>query len=154
MGTIIIWAAAFGAYLLFAGTVSLHELITACVVASLASLWGYALSHISGERFAPSLGQIPPMLRTLAGLPAATARTGAILIASAAAGSSVGRAVGTRIEPGPRYDPADRSRRALAVLAASLAPPRFVIAFERVRAEAILHTIERIETPPDPKWLT
>lgn len=154
MATIVLWAAAFAVYLLFAGTVSLHELVTACVMASLASLWGYALREVSGERFAASLGQIPPMLRTLAGLPVATGRTGAILIAAAATGSIIGRAVRTRIEPGPRYDPAGRSRRALAVLAASLAPPRFVVAFERGRAEAILHAIERVDAPPDPKWLT
>lgn len=154
MATIVLWAAAFAAYLLFAGTVSLHELITASVVASLAGLWSYAAREISSERFVASPTQIPPMLRTLAGLPAATARTGAILIGAAAAGNATGRALRARLDPGARDDPAERSRRALAVLAASLAPPRFVIELDRGRAEAILHAIERIDTAPDPEWLT
>jgi hypothetical protein len=153
MATIVIWCVAFGSYLLFAGTISFNEVITGALAATLAAAWAYLVSSCSRRRFGAHLEQIAPGFRAAASLGPATLRTSAVLARVAVRGGSPGRAARNALRFGVCDDPAARSRRALAVLGASLAPDRFVIHLDHRRSEAIMHAIDRAERESDPEWL-
>ena len=153
MATIVIWCVAFGSYLIFAGTISVNELITGAVAATLAAAWAYVISDCARRRFGAHREQIVPTLRAIAGLGPATLRTAAVLIGAALHGGSPGRALRGPLRFGVCDDPAARSRRALAVLCASLAPDRFVVHLDHRRSEAVMHAIDGAERQSDPEWL-
>lgn len=153
MATIVIWCVAFGSYLLFAGTISVNEVITGGVVATLAAAWAYLMSDCSRRRFSAHGEQIVPCLRAIGGLGPATVRTAAVLARAALRGGSPGRAGRGPFHFGLDDDPAARSRRALAVLCASLAPDRFVVHLDRRRNDAVMHAVVHTERQPDPEWL-
>ena len=156
MTTILIWWLAFGSYLLFAGTASSDELGTAGVLATLAVVWASAIRAVSNERYAASRRQVAPALRAIAALFPATMRTGLVLVAAAVRpgqAGSAGRARRSRFSAGAEDHALDRSRRALAVLFASLAPNRFVVAAEGRRGEVLLHELGPRPAEPDPQWL-
>jgi hypothetical protein len=153
MATLVIWCVAFGSYLLFAGTISFNELITGAGVATLVAAWSYLISECSRRRFGAHREQIAPVLRALAGLGTATLRTAIVLTGVAVRGGSPGRALRSPLRFGLCDDPAARSRRALAVLCASLAPDRFVVHLDHRRREAIMHAITHAKRESDPEWL-
>lgn len=152
MSSVVIWLVAFGTYLLFAGTISADELVTGTVLASLATLWAYVVRQNTHRRFSAAREQIRPVLRAVAGVVPATMRTSAVLLEAVTRGSSPGRTMRCRFRFGFSEDPRARSRRALAVLCASLTPDRFVVIVERARSEALIHTIGS-RREPDPEWL-
>ena len=153
MISIVIWCLAFGSYLLFAGTISMSELLTGVVVAIAAAVWASLIRASSRLHFEARPQQIPPAIRALAALLPATMRTAAVLGKVAAHGGSPSRSMRSRFRPGESEDRRERSRRAIAVLGASLAPNRFVVNAERGRGEALLHSIDRSDDEPDPEWL-
>lgn len=153
MATIVIWCVAFGSYLIFAGTISVNELITSAVVATLAAAWAYLISGCARRRFGAHREQIVPTLRAVAGLGPATLRTAAVLTSTALRSGSPGRALRSPLRFGVCDDPAARSRRALAVLCASMAPDRFVVHLDHRRSEAVMHAIDGVERQSDPEWL-
>ena len=151
MNTCLVWCLAFATYLLFAGDVRVDELIAAFVLASLATVWAAVVRRCSRLRFAPSAEAFSHLLRALARLPAAAARTGRALPKVAVLRSSK-RAQECRFRYG-RTGARDRTRRALAVICASLAPDRFVVDVEPDAQTALLHDILRRSRVPDPRWL-
>lgn len=153
MSMLLVWCITLATYLLFAGTISRNELVTAGLLAFLAAGWAFLIWRISIEHFATRVQHLPPILRAVRGLVPATARTAFVLLTVIAKLRTPGRAVGTRFRFGESADPVERSRRALAVLCASLAPDRFVVVIERGRAEAILHVLRQAKTEPDAEWL-
>jgi hypothetical protein len=153
MATIVIWCVAFGSYLLFAGTVSFNELVTGAMVATLVTAWAYLISDSARRRFSAHREQIVPTLRALGSLGPASLRTTAVLIGVTLRGGSPGRATRNRLRFGVDDDPAARSRRALAVLGASLAPDRFVVNLDQRRSEAVMHAVASAERESDPEWL-
>jgi hypothetical protein len=153
MTTIVIWCVAFGSYLIFAGTISFNEVSTGAVVAALAAAWAYLISDRSRQRFGARREQVAPALRAVAGLGPATLHTAAILTRAGLHGGSPGRALRSPLRFGLEDDPGARSRRALAVLCASLAPDCFVVHLDHRRSEAVMHAIDRAERESDPEWL-
>jgi hypothetical protein len=153
MATIVMWCVAFASYLIFAGTTDSDELVTGVVVATLAAGWAYLISDCSRRRFGAHREQIMPVLRAIAGLGPATLRTAAVLTRAGLRGGSPGRAARSPLRFGLEDDPAARSRRALAVLGASLAPDRFVTYLDWRRSEAVMHAIDKAERQSDPEWL-
>jgi multisubunit Na+/H+ antiporter MnhE subunit len=149
----VIWCLAFGVYLVFAGTVSLDEMATAVVVASLAALWAAVIRHASEQVFAFRRDAVAVVLRVLGNLIPATLQTFAQLLAAATFDQSPGRAQVTQFRFGTNDEPGERMRRAIAVLAASLTPDRFVVRIERDRNEALIHRVGRADGAPDPQWL-
>lgn len=148
-----VWCLTFAAYLLFAGTVSGHELVTAVVLAGLAAAWARFISGCSPLRFAASRQLAMPILRAVVGLFRATARTGKLLLKVAVAGGSPGRLHVTDFHYGRRNDGVQRSRRAVAVLLASLSPDRFVVEVDRTSRVVLIHDLVRRRHEPDPRWL-
>ncbi|HEX4149974.1 MAG TPA: hypothetical protein VHY20_13340, partial [Pirellulales bacterium] len=70
-----------------------------------------------------------------------------------ATGGSPGRSARFRFHPGAREDARARTRRAVALLAASFAPDRFVVSLESGRGEALFHHIGTPRRTPDTQWL-
>jgi len=153
MVNLLIWCIAFAIYLLFAGTISVTELMAAGVLASLAAAWAHAIRQCSRRPFSVASEQIMPVLRAVAGLFPATLRTCATLLKAVAAGGSPGRALRCRFEFGMAEDPRARTRRAVAVLCASLAPDSFVVTADRAKGEVLIHSIDRSGRHRDPGWL-
>jgi Na+/H+ ion antiporter subunit len=150
---IIIWCLAFGSYLLFAGTVSVTELVTGLALGVFAASWATLIRENSRPRFGAAREQVAPLLSALAALWPATVRTGSVLCKVAVCGGALGRSIRARFKPGSRAQPRQCMRRALAVLCASLAPNRFVVDLERGRGEALLHAIDGSSEQADPEWL-
>lgn len=149
---LLVWCFVFGTYLIFAGTLSVSELLTGVVVSALATVWAGLISASPARRFSAAKEQIRPALVAVAALFMATVRTGGVLAKVAVRGGSPGRSVRSRFRFGPREDPRARSRRAIAVLCASLAPNRFVVEVERSRGEALLHAVD-MSAAPNSEWL-
>lgn len=153
---LVIWGLSFICYLVVAGTISFNELATAFALASLATLWAVIIRRSSVQRFAWRNDAIVPMLRALADLFPATLRTfarSARSLAAATAGRSPGHTVGTPFHFGARDDPRERSRRAIAVLFASMTPDRFVVRLEAERDAALVHHVGPPGGEPDARWL-
>jgi hypothetical protein len=151
MSTILIWCALLGLYLLFAGEVSRNELACALVLASAGTAWVHLVRAGAPRRFAV-VRAIAPVGKALARLPVATFFSGGALLDAARRGASAGRARRCRFVHGADDDPQERTRRALAVLSASLAPDRFVVTLAR-GDEALLHDLGAGAALPDERWL-
>lgn len=108
---------------------------------------------VAPNRFALRRQFALPVLRALANLVQATWRTGWLLSKVAIAGGAPGRSRRADFQFDDADDPGERSRRALAVLLASLAPDRFVVVVDRARGHALLHDFGPHEREPDPRWL-
>ena len=148
-------AACCAAYLLFAGTLSLSEVVTGAVLGAISAAAAVLLRRLSGRHFAFSTVHIRVWGRALRGVPTATARTGIALAAPfLRLHASSGRADTQPFRPGRTDAPADRARRATVVLATSLAPNTFVLNIPLQRHEALLHGIDGEAPQTNPEWLT
>ncbi|HEX5314655.1 MAG TPA: hypothetical protein VFX38_07120, partial [Gammaproteobacteria bacterium] len=142
-----VWCFAFAGYLLFAGTVSRHELITSAALASGAVAWAYAILRCSSRRYAMTPAHAVAWLKAIRGLVPAIARTLIVLLKAAVLGGSPGRALELAFLRGPEDEPEDRARRAAAVLIASLAPDTYVVRAPHQRDCVLVHTVLRSNTP-------
>lgn len=147
------WCAAFGLYLLFAGQVSGSELACAGVLATLATGWAMIIRRCGKGSFGGWLRHGPAVLQGLKHLLPATLRTAAVLLRVALRGGSPGKPTTHLFARGDADDPADRARRATALLVASLAPDSFVVRAAPGRSEALLHGIVGPAAVSDPRWL-
>lgn len=150
----VVWCLGFGFYLLFAGTVSADELATAAVLASFATAWAALIRNAAAPvRFAVFRQLFAAGLRAVFGLVPATVRTWGTLLRAAVSGRSPSRATVADFRYGVEDDPRERSRRALAVLGASLAPDRFVVRVDPERSRVLLHDFGHPNRVPDAGWL-
>ncbi len=146
------WPAAFGSYLVFAGTISGSEIATGIVVAALTTLWAALIRLDSEVQFAFRGDALMRMLKELLRVPIAAIRVGARLLA-AIAGRPPGRPVLQQFRYGAEDDPMERSRRAAAVLGASVAPDKFVLRIDKGRDVVLLHEIGESARTLDLWWL-
>ncbi|HEY7300715.1 MAG TPA: hypothetical protein VH684_22690 [Xanthobacteraceae bacterium] len=153
MSLILIWCVSFALYLLFAGEVSAHELICAAVLASLLTAWSRLIRSCSQRCFGFTWNAAASVTRAIASLLPATARTGGALVAAICRLQSLGRAHSVGFRHGAEEEAGERTRRAVAVLCASLAPDRFVVSLERGK-EALIHHIVSGARRPDERWLS
>jgi multisubunit Na+/H+ antiporter MnhE subunit len=151
--TLLVAALSMALYLVFAGTVGTSELIAAVLIGILATLWASLLQRHSERRFRYSTELnilLPRMVRLVI---QGTYRTTIALLKSALAGTSPGKALRVDFDPGPRDSATDRTRRALAILAASVAPDSFIVRLDRGR-EALVHSITDTDSKRDRRLLT
>lgn len=153
MYLILIGCFSFALYILFAGETSASELVTGGVLAVLSTLWVSLIRRASGVLFRFSRGLIGPVLVGVLHIIPAVARTGAVFLRVAMAGRSPGFARLNDFDAGVREHPEDRTRRAVAVLLASLAPDRFVVQVEYRRREVMIHSIVPDPEEADARWL-
>jgi hypothetical protein len=152
MASLVIWCLIYVIYLAFAGDISVHEGVTGLALATLMTVWAVVIRRSSPDRFAASWEIVRHVLRAIADIPGAAARTGGMLFKTVAAGGSPGRSHRDPFQFGSD-DAAERTRRAVANLCASLAPDRFVVNIKRDDEVALLHYIVRRDHVPDPRWL-
>ena len=148
------WCGAWLLYLLLAGQLSSSELLTGAVVVALVATWSAALRSASQCRFRFSRTELACWVRACLELPAASLRVGYALLQALVHGDLRSRARQQPSQYGAINDPVERSRRASAVLAASLTPPRFVVLLPEDEAHVLLHELATPARELDPKWLT
>ncbi|TNC12697.1 hypothetical protein FF100_13580 [Methylobacterium terricola] len=147
------WLGTLALYLLLAGAAGTHEVATGIVVAGLTTAWAGRIRTEAKRHFRFSRTHLAPWSRALAGLGSATLRTGAALARAVLVGSHPGHAHRRPFRRGPEDEPAERARRAGAVLLASLAPDSFVLRADPGRDEALIHALGESPPPADPRWL-
>jgi hypothetical protein len=152
MTVVLIWCFTFGIYLGIAGDASVDECAAGMAVALVMTIWALLIRRSSPNRFAASLDLVRHLLRAVGDVPRAAMQTGVVLFRTVVAGGTPGRAHRDPFRFG-HDDASDRSRRAVAVLSASLAPDRFVVSVNRDDEVALMHDIVRRDHDPDPRWL-
>lgn len=145
------WAGAALAYVLFAGQFSPDELVAAAACGLAVSLWWLALRKQAPRvfRFEPRAGSA--VFRATASLPAATAKVAARLAVAVASGRG-GELAHRPFVHGREDDPADAGRRAVAVLALSLAPDSFAVRDHAGEDSLAVHAILPRAPEIDARW--
>ena len=143
---------AFGLYLLFAGQLTKHEAVTGAVLAVATACFALILQRCGSRRFHFGVEHLRPLVRAIAAVPLATARTAGALLAAVAGRAPPGLTAAS-FARGCADDAGTNARRATAVLAASLAPDSFVVRLARDSDVALVHRIVPAVGRPDPGWL-
>ncbi len=144
------WAILAAAYLLFAGQFSGDEFAMSVLGGLAASLWAVALGRTAVQRFRFERGAGDATGRALAGVPGATAGVALALLKAAAAGGG-GEVRSQAFTYGRVAEPQDAGRRAVAVLARSLAPDSFVLRAHEGEDRLELHVMGDTAAE-DPRW--
>ena len=154
--SVLVGMLAAAVYELFAGQFSADELGAAGVCGLVAALWSASLRRAGPVRFRFEEGTFGAVARAVGGLPAATGGV-ALVLGRAIAGSGPaarepGHVVHKALVPGRRRDQADAGRRAIAVLAQSLAPDSFVVRTPEAREEIEVHQLVARSTRANARW--
>lgn len=149
------WCAACGGYVLFTGQPgSVHELVTAAVLATGATLWASALRRCGHRQFALSPAHAREWAKAVVALGPALVRTAGVFAKAALLGGSPGRLLELRFERGDEEGARDGARRASAVLIASLGPDNFVVRAPQGEDRVLMHAIlPRQNAARDRRWL-
>ena len=146
------WMCLFAAYLLFAGQVSLDEVVAGSLCAAMAVLWWEATRRVSTHSFAFEAASWAAVGRACRSLPGATLSVALALLRSVVSRDG-GEVAHWFFAHGQRTAPLDSGRRAVGVLAASLTPDSFVLRTPVMRDEIVVHALPRGGEPPvDPRW--
>ena len=151
MTAIAIWLAGAAAYMLLAGQFSADEVAAAVVLGGLGAGWHVAVMHDGARRFRFERPALRVIAASLVGLAGATLRVGARL-ASALVHPVAGRRVEQVFHRGVGDDPRDRGRRAVVVLATSLAPDSYVLDLPVDEETITYHALTGAGPGPDPRW--
>ncbi|MGH8189880.1 MAG: hypothetical protein ACREP2_00350 [Rhodanobacteraceae bacterium] len=150
----MVWCAACGGYLLYVGEVTnLHELITAAVLATGASVWASGIHRCGRRRFALSLAHTGEWAKAVGALGPAIAKTFLVFARAALFERSQGRLLEIPFDRGAEDSPRDAARRASALLIASLGPDNFVVRAKPEHDCVLMHAILPGNASRDPRWL-
>lgn len=152
MGVFVLaWIGAAAAYVLFAGQFGAEELATAVICGLVAGLWSAALRRVASVRLRFERGAIGAAGRALAGVPMAATKVAARLVRASIVGAA-GEVVTQPFFHGRRDDHRDAGRRAVAILARSLAPDSFVLRAPEQQDEIVIHTLVETAGGEDARW--
>lgn len=141
------WALLAAAYLLLVGQLTADEIGLALGCGLAATIWFTALGQVAWIRFRFEPAAARAAIRALAGLPLAVAETAAALVRGRA-----GVIVRQPFVRGRERDPADAARRAVSVLAISVAPDKFAVRLPERRDEIELHSLVEAPSETDARW--
>lgn len=144
---IAVWPLASASYLLLVGQASADEIGLAIACGLGATLWFGALAGVARVRFRFEPEAAMAAARAFAGLPLGVARTAGALMRGRG-----GRVVGQPFVEGRERAPADAARRAVAVLAVSLAPDRFALRLPEGRGRLEMHSLAGAPEKSDARW--
>ena len=145
------WACLLAFYLIMAGQLSLDEVGAGAVCAAAGVLWWSITRRASARTFSFDFESCTATGRACRNLPHGTFAVAAALLRTIRDGK--GGAVATGLfAHGQKVDPADSGRRAVGVIAASLAPDSFVLRTPSARDEIVVHTFPPGEPPKNPRW--
>lgn len=151
MAAIFVWLAGAAAYMVLAGQFSLDEVVAAVILGGLGAGWHFAMMHDGARRFSFERPALRTIGSSLLGLPGATLRVGARL-ASALLHSVEGRRIEHPFHRGTAADTRDRGRRAVVVLATSLAPDSYAIDMPVDEETISYHALTGANPSRDPRW--
>ena len=103
------------------------------------------------RRFAFDTRALGEIGRALKGLPGATVRVGGCLVRAILHGAA-GRQAAVPFDIGLRGEPAEAGRRALVVLATSLAPDSFVLRVPGSKGQLLYHALSGHVPGGDRRW--
>ena len=144
MTAVWVWFVVAAGYMVLAGQFSLDEVAVAAVLGVLGVLWHRAVLGTGARRFSLDRQALEAIGRAVAGLPSATVAVGARLAAGClhpAPASVRGRRVERAFERGRQDEPREAGRRAVAVLATSLAPDAYVLRMPPDEDVVLFHAI-------------
>lgn len=155
-GFVVVWLAAAGSYVLFAGQFSPDELGAAALCGLCAAFWSSSLNRAAFIQFRFERGTLAAAIRAIAGLPAATVRVAValfrVLVTRKTAKTWFAQTVGEPFIHGLRLNPADAGRRATAILARSLAPDSFIVRTPEGREEIEVHNLLGAPAMKSARW--
>lgn len=155
MAALWIWAAGAIAYMVLAGQASADEIAAAVLIGGLAAGWHFAVMHDGARRFRFERPALRAVGASSIGLPGATLRVGARLASALVRPvdrSAAGRRVEQPFDRGGAEDARDRGRRAVVVLAASLAPDSYVLDLPMGKETIVFHALTEASPSRDPRW--
>lgn len=144
---IAVWPVLFAAYLLLVGRLSADEVGLAVACGLAATAWVGALAVAAKVRFRFEPAAAGTMARAFAGLPLGVAKTARALVRGHG-----GRVVRRPFVAGRERDPDDVARRAVVVLAVSLAPDRFAVRIPEGQDQIELHSLAGPPAESDARW--
>jgi len=153
VSTILTVAIYGGIYLLLAGSLSVSEGFTAALLGIAATAWAAAVRHKTQRRFSWPMDASTLWKRIPRVSARGTFRATGVLLRAALGADARGIPLHIEFHSGRNDSPRDRSRRAAALLAASLAPDAFVIRLDHGRAALIHDIVGGQERDHDPNWL-
>ena len=151
MTAVWVWLGGTASYMVLAGQFSLDEVAAGLVIGGLGAAWHAALMKDGAQRFAVERPAMRVVGAALLGLPGATLRVGARL-AAALVRPVAGRRVAQPFHRGRLDDPRDRGRRAMVVLAASLAPDSYALGLPLDEEVITFHAFIDGGPSRDPRW--
>lgn len=151
MTAVWVWLLVAASYMVLAGQFSLDEVVTGALLGSFGAAWHAAVMRAGARCYAFDRHALREIAVAVAGLPAATVKAGAWL-----ARSLVGPVVGRRVEQvfaaGRQDVPTEAGRRAVVVLATSLAPDSYVLRVPLDEDVISYHAITGKAPDGDPRW--
>ena len=145
------WAILTAVYVLFSGQFSPEEVAFAAGCGLVAAVWSASLRRAASVKLKFQWDAAIALAHAVAGLPSGTWRSG--LKFARAAKTGIGGASSARpFVHGRIDDPRDAGRRAIAVLALSLAPDKFVLRTPVGRDEIELHELDTAQPKGDARW--
>ena len=146
-----IWLGGTASYMVLAGQFSADEVVAAVLLGGLGAGWHFAVLHDGARRFHFDRPALRAIGSALLGLPGATLRVGARLAAGL-----LHRAEGRRVEQpfhrGTADSAEDRGRRAVVVLATSLAPDSYALRLPLDEDTITFHVLTGSSPGGDPQW--
>lgn len=147
----LVWLAAAGVYLVFAGQLTTDELVAAALIGLAGALWWFSVQRKAQVRLRLEPAAAGAAVRAVVGLPQACVRVAARFCAIITGGKG-GRIVEEAFETGRQNEPRDFGRRAVALLAASLAPDSFVVRVDKEAHRLRSHVVLTHPQPSHPRW--
>lgn len=145
------WMLAAAAYVLFAGQFSADELVAAAACGLVTALWALSVRRATSLHFRFERAALSAVARAIARLPQATAKS-ALVLAKTIVGPVQGFYSERPFLHGTKSAPADAGRRAVALLALSLAPNSFVLRAPHDREEINMHDLATMFSREDVRW--
>lgn len=146
-----VWLAAAGTYLLFAGQLTTDELVAAALIGLAGALWWSSVQRTAEVQVSLEAGAAGAAMRALAGLPLACVRVAGRFCVIVAGGKG-GRIVAEAFDAGRQNEATEVGRRAVALLAASLAPDSFVVRVDKEAHRLRSHVILAHPSAAHPRW--
>lgn len=143
------WALLSAAYLLLVGQLEADEIGLALACGLAAAIWFGEVASVGPLRFRFEPTAVAVAARAVAGLPRAVAE-----VVPALFRGFNGRVVRQAFARGREGDPADAARRAVVLLAVSLAPDKFALRLPERRDELELHSLVEPAAETDARWPT
>lgn len=152
VGACVAWALLFGAYLLFAGQVSADEIVAGTVAGVAGAVLSSRIRRVAERRFVLRAPWGRVARRIAASLVSDTGRVAMALTRAVMHGPDAGGSLLHQPFARDGATEADAGRRAIVVLAASLAPNAYVLRIAEDRDEMLLHCLVPHRASPGREW--